>query len=108
MLGLRLMASLFKSYVTVEHSLNSTGIHRMGDKLLERLKMEKKTLGTKTRFIAFFGEEVLRYGPQMCVVCEFPSNSEFIVFCFSKIVRDFVFRKIEISFFSLLTCVMST
>ena len=58
-LGLYLMASLFKSYVTVEHSLNSAGRHRMGNKLTtKKLENEKKASSTKNRFTTFFREEV--------------------------------------------------
>ena len=53
------MASLFKSYVTVEHSLNSAGRHRMGNNLsTKKLEMGEKTSSTKNRFTTFLTEEV--------------------------------------------------
>ena len=63
--GLYLMASLFKSYGTVEHSLNSAGKHRMGNKLsTKKLQNGIKHWAQKKRFTTFFREEVWSMSPK--------------------------------------------
>ena len=65
MLGRCLMTSLFKSYVTVEHSLKSAGIHRMGNKLLKGLKMEKKSWAPKPVSQLFWRKFEI-WAPKVC------------------------------------------
>ena len=65
-LELKLMASLFKSYVTVEHSLNSTGRHRMGNKLsTESLKM-RKSIEDKSVSQLFLERKFEVWAPKVC------------------------------------------